>query len=309
MEKNSKIYVAGHKGLVGSAITRKLTSLGYTNLIFRTFEELNLMDQKATADFFEIEKPEYVFLAAAKVGGIKANDDFPADFIFQNLQIQNNIIHNAYKNGVKKLLFLGSSCIYPRDCAQPIKEEYFMTGPLEKTNDAYAMAKIAGIKMCQSYNKQYGTKFIAVMPTNLYGPNDNFDLESSHVLPALLRKFHDAKIENKNEVVMWGTGSPMREFLYVDDLADACVHLMNVYDGDEIVNIGTGEDIKIIELANLIKKTVGFEGQIVKDETKPDGTPRKLLDVSRLHSLGWQHKTNLEEGLKKTYEWFLNNSF
>jgi GDP-L-fucose synthase len=309
MDKNAKIYIAGHKGLVGSAITKKLQGLGYTNLIFRTFEELDLMDQKATADFFEIEKPEYVFLAAAKVGGIKANDDFPADFIFQNLQIQNNIIHNAYKNGVKKLLFLGSSCIYPRDCAQPIKEEYFMTGPLEKTNDAYAMAKIAGIKMCQSYNKQYGTKFIAVMPTNLYGPNDNFDLESSHVLPALLRKFHDAKIENKNEVVMWGTGSPMREFLYVDDLADACVHLMNVYDGDEIVNIGTGEDIKIIELANLIKKTVGFEGQIVKDETKPDGTPRKLLDVSRLHSLGWQHKTNLEEGLKKTYEWFLNNSF
>jgi GDP-L-fucose synthase len=309
MDKNAKIYIDWNKGLVGSAITKKLQGLGYTNLIFRTFEELDLMDQKATADFFEIEKPEYVFLAAAKVGGIKANDDFPADFIFQNLQIQNNIIHNAYKNGVKKLLFLGSSCIYPRDCAQPIKEEYFMTGPLEKTNDAYAMAKIAGIKMCQSYNKQYGTKFIAVMPTNLYGPNDNFDLESSHVLPALLRKFHDAKIENKNEVVMWGTGSPMREFLYVDDLADACVHLMNVYDGDEIVNIGTGEDIKIIELANLIKKTVGFEGQIVKDETKPDGTPRKLLDVSRLHSLGWQHKTNLEEGLKKTYEWFLNNSF
>ena len=265
------------------------------------------MDQKATADFFEKEKPEYVFLAAAKVGGIKANDDYPADFIFQNLQIQNNIIHNAYKNGVKKLLFLGSSCIYPRDCAQPIKEDYLMTGPLEKTNDAYAIAKIAGIKMCQAYNKQYGTKFISVMPTNLYGPNDNFDLESSHVLPALLRKFHDAKVENKNEVVMWGTGSPMREFLYVDDLADACVHLMNVYDGDEIVNIGTGEDIKIIDLANLIKKTVGFEGQISKDETKPDGTPRKLLDVSRLHSLGWQHKTSLEKGLKKTYEWFLKN--
>ena len=308
MEKNSKIYVAGHKGLVGSAITRKLTSLGYTNLIFRTFEELNLMDQKATADFFEIEKPEYVFLAAAKVGGIKANEDYPADFIFQNLQVQNNVIHNAYLNGVKKLLFLGSSCIYPRDCAQPIKEEYFMTGPLEKTNDAYAIAKIAGIKMCQAYNKQYGTKFIAVMPTNLYGQNDNFDLESSHVLPALLRKFHDAKVENKNEVVMWGTGSPMREFLHVDDLADACVHLMNVYDGDEIVNIGTGEDIKIIDLANLIKKTVSFEGQIVKDETKPDGTPRKLLDVSRLHSLGWHHRTDLKEGLKITYKWFLENN-
>ncbi len=307
MDKNAKIYIAGHKGLVGSAITRKLQELGYTNLIFRTFEELDLMDQKATADFFEKEKPEYVFLAAAKVGGIKVNDDFPADFIFQNLQVQNNVIHNAYLNGVKKLLFLGSSCIYPRDCAQPIKEEYFMTGPLEKTNDAYAMAKIAGIKMCQAYNKQYGTKFIAVMPTNLYGPNDNFDLESSHVLPALLRKFHDAKIKDEKEVVMWGTGSPMREFLYVDDLADACVHLMNVYDGDEIVNIGTSEDIKIIDLANLIKKTVGFEGQIVKDETKPDGTPRKLLDVSRLHSLGWHHKTDLEEGLKKTYEWFLKN--
>ncbi len=307
MNKDAKIYVAGHKGLVGSAITRKLQELGYTNLIFRTFEELNLMDQKATADFFEKEKPEYVFLAAAKVGGIKVNDEFPADFIFQNLQIQNNIIHNAYKNGAKKLLFLGSSCIYPRDCAQPIKEDYLMTGPLEKTNDAYAMAKIAGIKMCQAYNKQYGTKFIAVMPTNLYGPNDNFDLESSHVLPALLRKFHDAKIENKNEVVMWGTGSPMREFLYVDDLADACVHLMNVYEGSEIVNIGTGEDIKIIDLADLIKKTVGFEGQIIKDKTKPDGTPRKLLDVSRLHSLGWQHKTSLEKGLKITYDWFLKN--
>ena len=307
MNKDAKIYVAGHKGLVGSAITRKLQELGYTNLIFRTFEELNLMDQKATADFFEKEKPEYVFLAAAKVGGIKVNDDFPADFIFQNLQVQNNVIHNAYLNGVKKLLFLGSSCIYPRDCAQPIKEEYFMTGPLEKTNDAYAIAKIAGIKMCQAYNKQHGTKFISVMPTNLYGPNDNFNLESSHVLPALLRKFHDAKIENKNEVVMWGTGSPMREFLYVDDLADACVHLMNVYEGSEIVNIGTGEDIKIIDLADLIKKTVGFEGQIIKDKTKPDGTPRKLLDVSRLHSLGWQHKTSLKKGLKITYGWFLKN--
>jgi len=307
MEKNSKIYVAGHKGLAGSAITRKLIALGYTNLIFRTFEELDLMDQKATADFFATEKPEYVFLAAAKVGGIKANEDYPADFIFQNLQIQSNIISNAHKNGVKKLLFLGSSCIYPRDCAQPIKEEYLMTGPLEKTNEAYAIAKIAGIKMCQAYNKQYGTKFISVMPTNLYGPNDNFDLESSHVLPALLRKFHDAKVENKNEVVMWGSGSPMREFLHVDDLADACVHLMNVYDGSEIVNIGTGIDIKIIDLANLIKKIVGFEGQIVKDETKPDGTPQKLLDVSKLHSLGWQPKTDLKEGLRITYEWFLKN--
>ncbi|HPN54842.1 MAG TPA: GDP-L-fucose synthase [Candidatus Moranbacteria bacterium] len=307
MKKDSKIYVAGHKGLVGSAITRKLQELGYTNLIFRTFEELNLMDQKSTADFFATEKPEYVFLAAAKVGGIKANDDFPADFIYQNLQIQNNIIQNAYKNGVKKLLFLGSSCIYPRDCEQPIKEEYFMTGPLEKTNDAYAIAKIAGIKMCQSFNKQYGTKFISVMPTNLYGPNDNFDLESSHVLPALLRKFHDAKTKNKDEVVMWGTGSAMREFLYVDDLSDACVYLMNNYEDSEIVNIGTGEDISISELAELIKKVVGFEGKIVNDTTKPDGTPRKLLDVSKLHNLGWKHKTSLLDGIKKTHEWFLKN--
>ncbi len=307
MEKNSKIYVAGHKGLVGSAITRKLQAEGYSNLIFRTFEELDLMDQVATAKFFETEKPEYVFLAAAKVGGIKANDDFRADFIYQNLQVQNNVIYNAYKNGVKKLLFLGSSCIYPRDCPQPIKEEYFMTGPLEKTNDAYAIAKIAGIKMCESFNKQYGTKFISVMPTNLYGPNDNFDLESSHVLPALIQKFHDAKIQNRNEVVMWGTGKARREFLYVDDLADACVYLMNNYSESEIVNIGTGEDIEIAELANLIKEIVGFEGQIAKDLNKPDGTPRKLLDVSKLHSLGWKHKTSLEDGIKKTYSWFLEN--
>lgn len=307
MEKNSKIYVAGHKGLVGSAITRKLQAEGYSNLIFRTFEELDLMDQVATAKFFETEKPEYVFLAAAKVGGIKANDDFRADFIYQNLQVQNNVIYNAYKNGVKKLLFLGSSCIYPRDCPQPIKEEYFMTGPLEKTNDAYAVAKIAGIKMCESFNKQYGTKFISVMPTNLYGPNDNFDLESSHVLPALIRKFHDAKTQNRNEIVMWGTGKARREFLYVDDLADACVYLMNNYSESEIVNIGTGEDIEIAELANLIREIVGFEGQIAKDLNKPDGTPRKLLDVSKLHSLGWKHKTSLEDGIKKTYSWFLEN--
>ena len=307
MNLNSKIYIAGHRGLVGSAIVRNLQAQGFTNLIFRTFEELNLLDQVATKEFFEKEKPEYVFLAAAKVGGIAANDTLPAEFIFQNLQIQNNIIHNAYLNGAKKLLFLGSSCIYPRDCAQPIKEEYFLTGPLEKTNEAYAIAKIAGIKMCQAYNKQYGTKFISVMPTNLYGPNDNFDLESSHVLPALLRKFHDAKIENQNEVVMWGTGSPMREFLFVDDLADACVHLMKTYDGSDIVNIGTGQDVTIKDLALLIKNVVGFEGEIVNDTTKPDGTPRKLLDVSKLHSLGWQHKVSLKEGLKITYDWFLKN--
>src|SRR4030042_4667013 len=265
MEKNSKIYVAGHTGLVGSAITRNLQENGYTNLVFRTFEELDLTDQKATADFFGEEKPEYVVLAAAKVGGIKANNDFPAEFIYQNLSIQNNIIHSAYLNKVKKLLFLGSSCIYPRDCPQPIKEEYFMTGPLEKTNDAYAIAKIAGIKMCQSYNKQYGTKYISVMPTNLYGPNDNFDLETSHVLPALLRKFHEAKAENKKEAIIWGTGKPKREFLHVDDLANACVYLMNKYEDSEIVNIGTGDDIEIIELAKMIKEIVGFTGKIKKD--------------------------------------------
>ena len=260
MEKNSRIYVAGHNGLVGSALVRNLNEQGHSNLILKSREELDLQDAKAVADFFETEKPEYVFLAAAKVGGIHANNTFPADFIFQNLQIQNNIIHNAYLHGVKKLLFLGSSCIYPRDCAQPIKEEYFMTGELEKTNEAYAIAKIAGIKMCQAYNKQHGKKFISVMPTNLYGPNDNFDLESSHVLPALLRKFHDAKVSNQKEVVMWGTGSPMREFLYVDDLAAACMHLMNTYEENDIVNIGTGEDIKIKDLAILIKKIVGFKG-------------------------------------------------
>jgi len=307
MEKNSKIYVAGHKGLVGSAITRKLQELGYTNLVFKTINELDLLDQKATAEFFAAEKPEYVFLAAAKVGGIHANNEYPADFIYQNLQIQNNIIHNAYLNGTKKLLFLGSSCIYPRECPQPIKEEYLLSGPLEKTNDAYAIAKIAGIKMCQSYNKQFDTKFISVMPTNQYGPNDNFDLESSHVLPALLRKLHDAKISNAKEVVMWGTGSPKREFLHVDDTADACIYLMETYDSNEIVNIGTGEDVTIKELAEMIKEIVGFEGEIVNDTTKPDGTPRKLLDVSRLHSIGWKHKIPLKDGIKMTYDWFLEN--
>ena len=307
MNKDSKIYVAGHKGLVGSAITRNVQKSGYTNLIFRTLEELDLTDQKKTSEFFATEKPEYVFLAAAKVGGIKANNDFPADFIYQNLEVQNNVIHNAYLNGVKKLLFLGSSCIYPRDCPQPIKEEYFMTGPLEKTNDAYATAKIAGIKMCQSYNQQYGTKFISVMPTNLYGPGDNFDLETSHVLPALLRKFHEAKMKDEKEVIMWGTGKPKREFLHVDDLADACVYLMNNYEDSEIVNIGTGEDIEIIGLAGMIKKAVGFEGEIKKDLEKPDGTPRKQLDVSKLHDLGWKHKIPLEEGIQTTYNWFLEN--
>lgn len=307
MKKDSKIFIAGHKGLVGSAVVRNLESQGYSNLILKSRQELDLLDAKAVADFFASEKPEYVFLAAAKVGGIHANNTYPADFIFQNLQVQNNVIHNAYLNGVKKLIFLGSSCIYPRECPQPIKEEYLLTGPLEKTNEAYAVAKIAGIKMCQSYNKQYGTKFISVMPTNLYGINDNFDLESSHVLPALLRKFHDAKVSGAKEVVMWGTGSPMREFLYVDDMADACVHLMKTYEDSEIVNIGTGEDVTIKELAILIKEIVGFEGEIINDTTKPDGTPRKLLDVSRLHELGWKHKTSLQDGIKITYDWFLQN--
>lgn len=307
MEKNDKIYIAGHRGLVGSTIKRNLKKNGFTNLVLKNRQELDLLDEKSVQIFFEQEKPDYVFLVAAKVGGILANRDCPADFIYQNLKIQNNIIHNAYLSKVKKLLFLGSSCIYPRDCPQPIKEEYLLTGPLEKTNEAYAIAKIAGIKMCQSYNKQYDTNYICAMPTNLYGIGDNFDLESSHVLPALLRKFHEAKISKQKEVVMWGTGSPKREFLFVDDLADACVYLMENYTGDEIVNVGTGEDITILELAQMIKNIVGSQGEIVTDPTKPDGTPRKLLDVSKLHNLGWKHKTNLEEGIKITYDWFLKN--
>jgi len=307
MDKTSKIYIAGHRGLVGSAIVRILRKKDCNNLVFKTFEELDLTGQKAVLDFFQKEKPEYVFLAAAKVGGIQANSTQPAEFIYQNLAIETNIINSAYLSGVKKLLFLGSSCIYPRDCPQPIKEEYFMTGPLEKTNEAYAAAKIAGIVMCQSYNRQYGTDFISVMPTNLYGPGDNFDLDSSHVLPALLRKFHDAKINGSKEVVMWGTGKPKREFLHVDDLADACVHLMDNYDDPEIVNIGTGEDVEIAELARMIRDVVRFKGEIKNDLEKPDGTPRKLLDVSKLHSLGWKHKVELQEGIEKTYQWFLEN--
>jgi GDP-L-fucose synthase len=307
MEKNAKIYVAGHRGLVGSAIIRNLEANGFNNIITKTREELDLLNYQVVSDFFATEKPEYVFLAAAKVGGIHANNIYPAEFIFENLQMQNNIIHNSYLNKVKKLLFLGSSCIYPRDCAQPIKEEYLLTRPLEKTNEAYAVAKIAGIKMCQSYNKQYGTNYISVMPTNLYGINDNFNLENSHVLPALLRKFHDAKLANAKEVVMWGTGEAMREFLHVDDLADACIYLIHNYSDSEIINIGTGEDMKIKDLAILIKKVVGFEGTIVNDTTKPDGTPRKLLDVSKLHNLGWKYKISLEAGIEQTYDWFLKN--
>ncbi len=307
MEKNSKIYVAGHRGLVGSAIVRELGAQGYTNIIKRTRAELDLMNQEASEKFFKNEKPEYVFCAAAKVGGIGANKSQKADFIFENLQVQNNLINNAYKFGAKKLLFLGSSCIYPRQSPQPIKEEYLLTGPLEETNDAYAVAKIAGIIMCQSYNKQYGTNFISVMPTNLYGINDNFDLENAHVLPSLLRKFHEAKINKQPKVEVWGTGSPMREFLYVDDLASAVVFLMNTYDGSEIVNIGTGEDCTIKELAEMIKEAVGYEGQIYWNTSKPDGTPRKLLDVSRLAKLGWKYKTDFKTGLKKTYEWYTKN--
>jgi len=307
MNKSSKIYIAGHNGLVGSAIVGALRKEGYDNLIFKTFEELDLTDQKATLDFFQKEKPEFVCWAAAKVGGIQANSTQPAEFIYQNLAIETNIVNSAYLSGVKKLLFLGSSCIYPRDCPQPIKEEYFMTGPLEETNKAYAVAKIAGIIMCQSYNRQYGTKFISVMPTNLYGPGDNFDLNSSHVLPALLRKFYEAKANNTKEVVMWGTGSPKREFLHIDDLADACLFLMNNYADGEIVNIGTGEDLSIKELAEMIKKIVDFSGEIVSDTSKPDGTPKKQLDVSKLHDLGWKHKIELEEGIKSTYEWFKEN--
>ncbi|MCR4275204.1 MAG: GDP-L-fucose synthase [Candidatus Wolfebacteria bacterium] len=307
MEKNSKIYIAGHKGLVGSAILRKLESQGYTNLVFKTREELNLLDVSKVADFFKEEKPEYVFDAAAKVGGILANNTYSADFIYENLTIQNNIIHNCYLSGVKKLLFLGSACVYPKNCPQPIKEEYLLSGYLEPTNDAYAIAKIAGIKMCQSYNKQYGTNFISVMPTNLYGPNDNFDLNNSHVLPALIRKFYEAKVSNSEKVLLWGTGAPRREFLYVDDLADACVFLMNNYNESEIINIGIGTDISIKELAEMIKKIVGFEGYIEWDSSKPDGTPVRMLDNSRLQSLGWKHQISFEDGLKEAYKWFVDN--
>ncbi|MBU4223715.1 GDP-L-fucose synthase [Patescibacteria group bacterium] len=308
MNKNSKIYIAGHNGLVGSAIIRRLQKDGYTNLLLRTHKELELADQRAVAEFFAKEKPEYVFLAAAKVGGIMANQTYPADFIYENLAIQNNLIHQSYLKGVKKLLFLGSSCIYPRLCPQPIKEKYLLSGKLEPTNNAYAIAKIAGIIMCQSYNKQYNTNFISVMPTNLYGQNDNFNLDDSHVLPALIKKFHEAKKNKAKEVAVWGTGNAMREFLHVDDLANACVFLMNSYNDSEIINIGTGEDLPIKKLAELIRNIVGYKGKISWDSTKPDGTPRKLLDVSRLHQLGWKHKINLEKGIKMTYEWYKKNN-
>ena len=307
MNKNSKIYIAGHKGLVGSAITRLLQKEGYKNLILKTRQELDLLNQQAVSDFFKKEKPEYVFLAAAKVGGIMANQTYPADFIYENLVIQANIMHTAYLNKVKKLLFIGSSCIYPKLTPQPIKEEYLLSGALETSNKPYAVAKIAGIITCQSYNKQYGTNFISVMPTNLYGPNDNFDLQNSHVLPALIRKFHEAKASGQKEIILWGSGSPKREFLYVDDLAEACLFLMKNYNSSEIINIGTGEDLPIKDLAEKIKEIAGYDGKIVWDKSKLDGTPRKLLDVGRIHKLGWKHKINLETGLKTTYDWHKNN--
>ncbi|MHA4984951.1 GDP-L-fucose synthase [Cetobacterium somerae] len=306
MEKSSKIYIAGHRGMVGSAIVRRLEENGYCNIIYQTSAELDLRNQAAVEKFFEEEKPEYVFLAAAKVGGIHANNTYPAEFIYDNLMIETNIINSSYKNNVKKLLFLGSSCIYPKFAQQPIKEEYLLTGSLEETNEAYAIAKITGIELCKFYRRQYGCDFISAMPTNLYGINDNFNLETSHVMPALIRKFHEAKINKSEEVVMWGTGKPRREFMYVDDLADSLIHLMLNYSDEIHVNLGTGEDIEIGELANLIKEIVGYEGKIVNDLSKPDGTPRKLLDVTRLTSTGFKHKVELKEGIERVYEWFLN---
>lgn len=308
MNKDAKIYIAGHRGLVGSAIHRKLMKDGYTNLVVRTSKELDLRDKEQVDSFFEEEKPEFVFVAAAKVGGIVANNEFPADFIRDNLMIQTNVIDASYRNQVEKLLFLGSTCIYPKLAPQPLKEEYLLTGPLEPTNDAYALAKIAGIKMCQSYNKQYGTNYISAMPTNLYGENDNFDLQSSHVMPALIRKFHEAKLSNQPSVEVWGTGTPKREFLYSDDLADACVYLMNHYNDDEIINIGVGEDVSIKELAETVQRVVGFEGKLKFDTTKPDGTPRKLVDTTKINQLGWTAKVELEDGIRKAYDWFLNNT-
>ncbi len=304
MNRESKIYIAGHRGLVGSAILRKLQIEGYTNLITRTRAELDLTDQAAVREFFAAEQPEYVFLAAAKVGGILANQSYPAEFIRDNLLIQNNVIDAAYHYGVKKLLFLGSSCIYPKLAPQPMKEEYLLTGPLEPTNEWYAIAKIAGIKMCQAYRRQYGFSAISLMPTNLYGPGDNFDLQTSHVLAALLRKFHEAKVAKAPSVVVWGTGTPRREFLHVDDLADATLFLMHQYDAEEIINVGVGTDLSIRELAELIGEIVGYSGSITYDLSKPDGTPRKLLDVTKLQSLGWKPKIGLREGITHTYQWY-----
>lgn len=307
LDRTKKIYVAGHRGLVGSALVRKLQAEGFTNIVTKTHSELDLTRQADVEKFFEEEKPFYVILAAAKVGGIYANDTYPADFIMKNLQIECNVIDAAYKNGVEKLLFLGSSCIYPRECPQPIKEEYLLSGYLEKTNEAYALAKIAGLKMCAFYNQQYGTDYISVMPCNLYGINDNFSPENSHVLPALMRKFHEAKVRNEATVTVWGSGKPLREFLNVDDLADACLYLMDHYTGNEFFNVGYGQEITILELAEMMKRVTGFQGEIVMDASKPDGTPRKLTDISKLKEMGWEPKICLEEGLKRTYEWYKTN--
>lgn len=302
MELHSKIYVAGHRGMVGSAIVANLKAKGFTNIIERTSSELNLINQQDVADFFEKEQPEYVFLAAAKVGGIVANNTYRADFIYENLMIQNNVIHQSYKNGVKKLMFLGSSCIYPKLAPQPLVEESLLTGLLEETNEPYAIAKISGIKMCDAYRDQYGCNFVSVMPTNLYGFNDNYDLQNSHVLPALLRKFHEAKINNATSVTVWGSGTPLREFLHASDMADACVFLMQNYNEKGFVNIGSGVEISIKDLAHLVKNIVGFTGEIVFDTSKPDGTPRKLMDVSKLTRMGWNYKIGLEEGIKMVYQ-------
>lgn len=304
MDISSKIYIAGHRGMVGSAIHRHLQKAGFSNFILRTSKELDLRNQQAVADFFAAEKPDYVFLAAAKVGGILANNTYRGEFLYDNLMIQNNVIHSSYVNGVKKLMFLGSSCIYPKLAPQPLKEEYLLTGELEPTNEPYAIAKIAGIKLCDAYRSQYGCNFISVMPTNLYGPNDNYDLNNSHVLPALIRKFHEAKKNNEPTVTMWGTGTPRREFLHADDLADACYYLMQHYSEPGLVNIGVGDDIPIKDLALLVKKIVGYEGEIVHDLSKPDGTPRKLMNVDKLHSFGWKHQIELEQGVASVYEEF-----
>lgn len=307
MEKDAKIYVAGHKGMVGSAIVRSLRAQGYENTITRSHSELDLIRQNEVEDFFSCERPEYVFLAAAKVGGIAANSAHLADFMYENMVLEMNVIHSAWKNGCKKLMFLGSSCIYPRMAPQPMKEDCLLTGELEKTNEAYALAKISGLKYCEYLNRQYKTDYVSVMPTNLYGPNDNYHPEHSHVLPALIRRFHEAKEKGLKEVYCWGTGSPLREFLYVDDLADACVYLMNNYSGNETVNIGTGKELTIRELTELVARIIGYEGEIKWDPSRPDGTPRKLLDVSKLNELGWHYKTELEDGIRLTYEDFLNN--
>lgn len=307
IDSNSPIFVAGHRGLVGSAIVRRLTAGGYRNVITRTRQELDLLDHHAVAQFFAATRPAYVFVAAAKVGGIHANNAYPAEFIYENLMIECNVIDAAYRSGVDRLLFLGSSCIYPRECAQPIKEEYLLSGPLEQTNEPYAIAKIAGVKLCESYNRQYGTQYVAAMPTNLFGPNDNFDLQSSHVLPALLRKTHEAKLAGATKVVVWGSGRPLRELLHVDDMADACVFLMEHETVAGLYNVGTGRDVTIADLARTIKDVVGFSGALEFDTSKPDGTPRKLLDVSRMSALGWQARIPLREGIVSTYQWYLRH--